>query len=64
MAFTEIKSPTECSILMYRDNAADLKMEPTEVSEEYIKQSKALLISETALVQRSGVPGARICKKA
>src|SRR5690606_29000359 len=24
LAFTEIKSPAECSILMYRDNAADL----------------------------------------
>lgn len=51
LAFTEIKSPTECSILMYRDNAADLKLEPTEVSEEYIKQSKALLISGTALAK-------------
>ena len=24
LAFTEIQSPTDCSILMYRDNAADL----------------------------------------
>lgn len=51
LAFTEIKSPTDCSILMYRDNVADLKLSPTEVSEEYIKQSKALLISGTALAQ-------------
>jgi len=51
LAFTEIKSPTDCSILMYRDNVADLKLEPTEVSEEYIKQSKALLISGTALAK-------------
>ncbi|OLN23902.1 5-dehydro-2-deoxygluconokinase [Domibacillus antri] len=49
LAFTEIKSPDECSILMYRDNAADLKLYPSEVSEDYIKQSKALLISGTAL---------------
>ncbi|WP_223282612.1 5-dehydro-2-deoxygluconokinase [Neobacillus kokaensis] len=49
LAFTEIKSPEECSILMYRDNVADLKLAPGDVSEEYIKQSKALLISGTAL---------------
>jgi 5-dehydro-2-deoxygluconokinase len=51
LAFTEIKSPTECSILMYRDNVADLKLKPSEVSEEYIKQSKVLLISGTALAK-------------
>lgn len=49
LAFTEIKSPKECSILMYRDNVADLRLEPSDVSEEYIKQAKALLISGTAL---------------
>ncbi|WP_173917535.1 5-dehydro-2-deoxygluconokinase [Halobacillus sp. Marseille-Q1614] len=49
LAFTEIKSPEDCSILMYRDNVADLKLETTEVSEDYIKQSKAILISGTAL---------------
>lgn len=51
LAFTEIKSPEECSILMYRDNVADLNLDPTEVSEDYIKQSKALLISGTALAK-------------
>lgn len=51
LAFTEIKSPTDCSILMYRDNVADLKLHPTEIDEEYIKQSKALLISGTALAK-------------
>lgn len=49
LAFTEIKSPRECSILMYRDNVADLKLEPSDVSEDYIRQSKAILISGTAL---------------
>jgi 5-dehydro-2-deoxygluconokinase len=49
LAFTEIKSPTESSILMYRDNVADLKIEPKDVSEEYIKNSASLLISGTAL---------------
>jgi len=51
LTFTEIKSPTDCSILMYRDNAADLKLEPADVSEDYIRNSKALLISGTALAQ-------------
>lgn len=51
LAFTEIKSPTDCSILMYRENAADLKLEPNDVREEYIKNAKALLISGTALAQ-------------
>jgi 5-dehydro-2-deoxygluconokinase len=49
LAFTEIKSPTDCSILMYRDNVADLKLEPADVQEAYIASSKALLISGTAL---------------
>lgn len=49
LAFTEIKSPEDCSILMYRDNVADLLLETTEVSEEYISQAKILLVSGTAL---------------
>ncbi|MGG1312717.1 5-dehydro-2-deoxygluconokinase [Cohnella laeviribosi] len=51
LAFTEIKSPTDCSILMYRDNVADLKLTPGEVSEELIARTKMLLISGTALAQ-------------
>ncbi len=49
LAFTEIKSPTESSILMYRDGVADLKINPKDVNEDYIKNSKILLISGTAL---------------
>lgn len=49
LAFTEIKSPTDCSILMYRDNVADLLLTPAEVSEELIAKAKTLLISGTAL---------------
>jgi len=48
LAFTEIKSPTDCSILMYRDNVADLLLNPLEVNEELIASSKALLVSGTA----------------
>jgi 5-dehydro-2-deoxygluconokinase len=51
LTFTEIKSPTDCSILMYRDNVADLKLEPKDVKEDYIKQAKTLLISGTALAK-------------
>lgn len=51
LAFTEIKSPTDCSILMYRDNVADLKLEAGEVREELIAGAKLLLISGTALAK-------------
>ena len=49
LTFTEIKSETESSIVMYRNDAADLKLEVSDIDEEYIKQGKALLISGTAL---------------
>lgn len=49
LTFTEIKSPSESSILMYREGVADLMLHPDDVDEEYIKETKALLISGTAL---------------
>ncbi|MEK8126598.1 5-dehydro-2-deoxygluconokinase [Paenibacillus filicis] len=51
LAFTEIKSPTDCSILMYRDNVADLLLETSEVLEETVAKAKVLLISGTALAK-------------
>lgn len=51
LAFTEIKSPHESSILMYRDEVADLYLKPEEITEEIINQGKLLLISGTALAQ-------------
>jgi 5-dehydro-2-deoxygluconokinase len=51
LAFTEIKSPEDCSILMYRDNVADLKLHPSDIDEDYIKLSKVLLVSGTALAK-------------
>ena len=51
LAFTEIKSPTESSLIMYRQDAADLKLSPEDVDEEYIKNTKSVLISGTALCQ-------------
>lgn len=49
LTFTEISSPTDSQILMYRNMAADFAISPEDVSEEYIKNSKILLISGTAL---------------
>ncbi|WP_068673411.1 5-dehydro-2-deoxygluconokinase [Oceanobacillus sp. Castelsardo] len=51
LTFTEILSPEECSILMYREDVADLYLNPDEVNEDYIKQSKILLVSGTALAK-------------
>jgi len=50
LTFTEISSPTESQILMYREGVADLQLAPEDVSEEYIKRARFLLISGTALV--------------
>ena len=40
LTFTEIKSETESSIVMYRNEAADLKLDPADVDEDYIKQCR------------------------
>lgn len=49
LTFTEIKSPTESSILMYRNGIADLMLSVEDINEEYIKNTKAIVISGTAL---------------
>lgn len=49
LTFTEILSPTQSSILMYRDGVADLQVDVDDVDEEYIKTAKAVVISGTAL---------------
>lgn len=51
LTFTEILSETQSSILMYRDGIADLRLDVSDIDEEYIKKSKAILISGTALAQ-------------
>ena len=51
LTFTEIKSETESSIVMYRNMAADLKLDVADIDEEYIKKGKAVLISGTALAE-------------
>lgn len=49
LTFTEILSSSESSILMYRNEIADLQLHVDDVDEEYIKNAKAILISGTAL---------------
>lgn len=51
LTFTEMLSETQSSILMYRNLAADLRLEPADIDEEYLKRGKALLISGTALAE-------------
>ena len=51
LTFTEIKSETESSIVMYRNEAADLKLDVEDIDEEYIIKAKAILISGTALAE-------------
>ncbi len=67
LTFTEIKSETESSILMYRDAIADLELDVSEVDEEYIKSTKSLLISGTALAKspsrEAALKALRLAKK-
>lgn len=51
LTFTEIKSETESSIVMYRNEAADLKLECSDIDEDYIKEGAAVLISGVALAE-------------
>lgn len=49
LTFTEMLSPKESSLLMYRNTPADLQLSVEDIDEEYIKNAKMLLISGTAL---------------
>lgn len=51
LTFTEMLSSTESSILMYRNRIADLQLSVDDIDEEYIKSTKAILISGTALAE-------------
>ncbi len=61
LAFTEILSRDESSILMYRDNVADLALCSADVDEAYIAETKAIIISGSAL---SKSPSREACLKA
>ncbi|TDO18957.1 5-dehydro-2-deoxygluconokinase [Mycoplasma testudineum] len=49
LTFTEIKSENESSILMYRNQASDLEIASSDIDEEYIINSKTLLVTGTSL---------------
>ena len=49
LTFTEMLSPSESSILMYRNCIADLQLHVDDIDEDYIRNTKAILISGTAL---------------
>ena len=49
LAFTEILSETQSSLLMYRKDVADLQLNTADIDESYIAQCKLLLVSGTAL---------------
>lgn len=49
LTFTEILSPIDSSILMYRNGIADLSLTTGDINEQYIQDAKAIVISGTAL---------------
>ena len=51
LTFTEMLSSSESSILMYRNCIADLQLHVDDIDEEYIKNTKAILISGTSLAE-------------
>ena len=51
LTFTEMLSPSESSILMYRNCIADLQLSVDDIDEDYIARAKAILISGTSLAK-------------
>lgn len=51
LTFTEILNEKESSILMYRNSVADLSLGTEDIDEDYIKNTKILVVSGTALAQ-------------
>ena len=51
LTFTEMLSSKESSILMYRNCIADLQLHVDDIDETYIKNTKAILISGTAMAE-------------
>ena len=51
LTFTEMLSPSESSILMYRNAIADLQLSVEDIDEDYIASAKSILISGTSLAQ-------------
>ncbi len=51
LTFTEMLSSKESYLLMYRNMAADLRLDVADIDEDYIRRAKAILISGTALAE-------------
>lgn len=51
LTFTEMLSPKESHILMYRNCIADLQLHVDDIKEDYIASAKAILISGTSLAE-------------
>lgn len=51
LTFTEMLSPSESHILMYRNCIADLQLSVNDIDPDYIASAKLLLISGTALAE-------------
>lgn len=48
VAFTEMK-PSDCTVLIYRNNASDLTITPEAIDPDYIASAKVLVVTGTAL---------------
>ena len=48
LALTEIR-PDNCNVIIYRNNASDLALAPEDISEDYIRRARILVVSGTAL---------------
>jgi 5-dehydro-2-deoxygluconokinase len=51
LAITEILSPSNSGSYLYREMTADLLLEPADISKDYIRQAKAVMMSGTAFSQ-------------
>lgn len=49
LALTQVKSPHDCGVVMYRKDPADLFIDLSRIDFDVIKKTKALLITGTAL---------------
>ena len=61
LTFTEMLSPSESSILMYRNQAADLSLHVDCIDEDYIKQAKAILGHLLRRVRQERRPSRQRC---
>lgn len=48
VAFTEMKA-SDCDVIIYRNNASDLTLKTEQIDPQYIKNSKTLIVTGTAL---------------